>query len=767
MIKNLLCNQLKRLIQFGLALYIQLICVQNAISQTTITIQADKRGVSISPTLWGIFFEDLNWAADGGLYGELVQNRSFEYINVFGSNFTPTTAWTLVQRGGASASMAISTQDPLNSVNSHYITLSITNGGSGAGLCNIGYGGIPVVNGDSYRFSFWARRSSGLIDTMSIRIENTNGALYADTKISGLTSTWAQYTATLTSSMTDFNARLLVLTRETGSVDMDMISLFPVKTFKNRANGLRADLAQRLVDLKPKFIRFPGGCIVHSNNLATSYRWKETIGPIETRRTIPNRWGYLQSCGLGYYEYFQLCEDLKAEPLPVLPVGVSCHWKTPYEVVPMDSMKPWVDDALDLIEYANGPITSTWGAKRAQAGHPEPFNLKFIGVGNEEWGPEFKERSDLFITAIRSKYPDIKIIGTAGPSAAGTDYTDLWNYNRTAKTDLVDEHYYMNIDWFKQNTHRYDSFDRNGPKVFAGEYASGTSSTTKKMVTNAICEAAFMTGLERNSDVVQLSCYAPLFRAVHCNGSPAEQPWEPDLIYFNNHASYGTPSYYAQMLFANNTGNYILPINLGSTGANGPIFCVCSKDTSTGDIILKVVNISTLTINDTLRILGEPSLQQTGIKIVMTSANQTDTNGFEQPQKVSPVISKLDSVSSSFITRFLPNSITILRLATRPTNTIGDVNTGNLNTGFHLSTRIVSGKNLNIILNLPEPGLISTKLVDCSGKTIANVFERQQFKKGIQRITWQLPEGKVIRNGMYILMLSINGRLVSMPCVMY
>jgi alpha-L-arabinofuranosidase len=765
MTKSIFQNVVKRTIFICLALCFVFICTQSTIAQTTITIQADKRGISISPHLWGIFFEDLNWAADGGLYGELVQNRSFEYINAFGSNFTPTTAWTLIQRGGASASMTLGSQNPLNSANPHYLTLSVSNGGNGAGLSNSGYGGIPVTKGSTYHFSFWAKQNSGRIDTILIRIESTNGTLYSDAKISGLTSNWAQYTVSLTCNVTDSDARLLVLSTETGSIDMDMISLFPVKTFKNRENGLRADLAQRLVDLKPKFIRFPGGCIVHSNNIATAYRWKETIGPVEARKTNSNRWGYMQSCGLGFYEYFQLCEDLGAEPLPVLPVGVSCHWKTPYEVVPMNSMKPWVDDALDLIEYANGPATSTWGAKRAQAGHPEPFNLKYIAVGNEEWGPEFKERSDLFITAIRAKYPDIKIVGTAGPNVTNFDYTDLWNYNRQAKSDLVDEHFYMDLEWFKQNTHRYDSFDRNGPKVFAGEYASGILWATKKTLSNAVAEAAFMTGMERNSDVVQLSCYAPLFRAVHCNGAPAEQPWDPDLIYFNNHASFGTPSYYAQLLFANNTGHYLLPINLDTTGANGPIFGVCSKDTVSGDIILKVVNTSNQTITDSIRIQAEPALQRTGVKIVMTSANLLDENGFEQPEKVAPVVSKLDSVSASFQTRFLPNSITILRLATRPPVAIGNVHYSKLDVETHLSAHIISGNRLSVSLNLPKSTKLSAKLVDCSGKAMVNLLQQQVFEKGNQHIVWQLPHGKTIRNGMYILIVSINGQLVTIPCV--
>jgi alpha-L-arabinofuranosidase len=744
--------------------------VFGAQTQTTTTIQADKPSHAISPLLWGIFFEDINWAADGGLYGELVQNRSFEYIDVFGSGFTPTTAWSLVQRGGAAASMAVSTQNPINSVNNHFISLNITKSGTGAGISNSGYSGIPVKKDEKYIFSIWARRNSGLIDSLEVKIESVNGTVYGSTKIAGITASWAKYTAEITCNSTDINARLLVLTNATCRIDLDMISLFPQKTFNNRPNGLRADLAQHLADLKPRFIRFPGGCIVHSNNIATAYRWKKTIGPLETRTTIPNRWGYLQSCGLGYFEYFQLCEDLGTEPLPVLPVGLACHFKTPYEVVPMDQMQPWVDDALDLIEYANGPVTSTWGAKRAEAGHPEPFNLKYLGVGNEEWGEEFKPRSDLFINAIRSKYPDIKIVGTAGPNVTSTDYTDLWSYNRTAKTDAVDEHYYMGVDWFKNNTHRYDSFDRNGPKVFAGEYASGTWTQNIKMLNNAIVEAAFMTGLERNSDVVLLSCYAPLFRAVHCNGKPAEQPWDPDLIYFNNNSSYCTPSYYTQMLFANNTGHILLPVDLGGAGVNGPMFYVASKDTVTKEIILKAVNISTLTITSTIKLQGVTQVQSKGVRILMTSASINDTNGFAQPQKVAPVTSTIEGVSSSFQQQFPPNSVTVLRIATKPIVAVKEnFKSAEIfaNEKLYINACVSSENRIKISWYFPQKSTVSARLVDYAGRNIAKVLSSKVFDSGVRSFDYVLENKKCVSNGMYVLLFTVGGRTISVPCVKY
>ncbi|NLD98746.1 MAG: hypothetical protein GX640_02635, partial [Fibrobacter sp.] len=608
---------------------------------------------------------------------------------------------------------------------------------------------------------------SGQTDSMIIRIESATGVVYASGKISGLTTTWKQFSTTLTSNTTDNDARLVVLTTNTALIDMDMISLFPVKTFKGRVNGLRADLAQKLADMNPGFMRFPGGCVVHSNNLATAYRWKGTIGPIEQRTTIPNRWGYLQSCGLGYFEYFQFCEDIGAEPLPVLPVGVSCHFKTPYEVVPMSEMQPWVDDALDLIEYANGPVTSTWGAKRAEAGHPEPFNLKYIAIGNEEWGPEFKARSDLFISAIRAKYPDIKIIGTAGPNVTSSDYTDLWAYNRSVQIDLVDEHYYMNIDWFKQNTKRYDSFNRNGPKVFAGEYASGTWTTTIKRLSNAIAEAAFMTGLERNSDVVLLSCYAPLFRAVHCNGKPAEQPWDPDLIYFNNNASYCTPSYYTQSMFSNNTGHVLVPMDIEQQYSDGPLFGVCSKDTLTSEIILKVVNISVGQMTYTIQTNGAPTLEKSATRIVLTSANMNDTNGFSQPQKVAPVTSTFDSVSSSFQYRFPGNSLTIFRFATRPPLDAQKIGNRSLHTGIKLRAGMAGANNFRVSFNLPKQSRVSARLIDSNGKNVATVIKGKQFNQGEHTFEWKTPVDKPVGTGMYIILLLIDGRVISAPLVRY
>jgi alpha-L-arabinofuranosidase len=729
-------------------------------AQTTITVQADKPGIAISPQLWGIFFEDINWAADGGLYAEMVQNRSFEYANVFGSNFTPTTAWSIVQRGGASATLVVTTQSPLNAVNTHYVTLSVTAVGNGAaGLCNSGYAGIAVKSGETYNFSFFARRTSASAASFTITLESTGGTVYSTATMPSVVGPWTKYSAAITSNATDTNARLVIVTNTIGNTDLDMISLFPQNTFKNRDNGLRADLVQRLIDLKPGFIRFPGGCVVHSNNLATSYRWKTTIGPVEGRKNNANRWGYMQTCGLGFYEYFQLCEDIGAKPLPVLPVGVSCHFKTPYEVTPIDSMQPWINDALDLIEYANGASTTTWGALRAAAGHPAPFNLEYIGVGNEEWGQEFKDRSNLFISAIRAKYPSLKIVGTAGPSPSGSDYTDLWAYNDSQKTYVVDEHYYMDTTWFIHNSHRYDGFDRSGPKVFAGEYAS--RSPMQKTLANAIAEAAFMTGLERNGDVVALSCYAPLFRHVNCNGSPAEGPWDPCLIYFDNAKSFCTPSYYVQALFANNTGHCLLPATVQPAAPDGPLFCVSSKDTVTGDIIIKVINTSKNAITATVQVSGVTSLQPGGTLTVVTTDSVTQVNSFTQPTKIAPVTTALTNVAPTLQRRFPAYSASVLRYATRAVSlrhgqpSVSSAQSDSPFKGFGMQSN--SRNVVHVNWSQDKAGLVSIKLYTSSGKLVAPIVTNSRYGSGMHRITWSSPATRAL-HGLYLLVGTVDNR---------
>ncbi len=727
-------------------------------AQKTITITADKPGISISPTLYGIFFEDINWAADGGIYAEMIQNRSFEYIDAFGSQFTPLTAWSLILRGGATASMAVATAQPVNEANPRYVEIKIEKAGSGAGIANAGFGGIAVTSGETYNASLWMKRAGDQAMPVALSIEKHDGTALGSAVIDSITSSWACYKTAIKVNASETAARFVVTAGGVGTVAMDMISLFPQKTFKNRQNGLRSDLVQRLIDLKPQFMRFPGGCIVHSNNLATAYRWKTTIGPVERRRWNANRWGYMQSGGLGFFEYFQLCEDIGAAPLPVVPCGVSCHFKSPYQTVPMGELQPWIDDALNLIEYANGPATSTWGAERAAAGHPQPFNLEYIGIGNEEWGPEFKERSTLFVKAIREKYPSVKIVGTAGPSESGADFTDLWAYNRTQKTDIVDEHYYQPTSWFLANTRRYDGYARNGPLVFAGEYAS--RDPVQKTLSNAVAEAAFMTGLERNGDLVRLSSYAPLFCHVNCNGSPAEGPWNPDLIYFDHYRSYVTPSYQVQALFANNAGHRIVPTAIsGSASGSGPLYAVTSLDTLSGDIIIKVVNSGSAAETCTLRVEGQPALQPTGSATVLTSGKSDDANSFTQPELVKPVKQALTNVSPRFVRAFPANSVSVVRLATQSTSIRG--NRKEAPAAFSdaaITFEGASGSAFAVKLALRQGSHCTIRWISPAGDLLATLLDTYVPAGGRTIRCSGLLRGRPLPSGVHILDVSLGGK---------
>lgn len=516
----------------------------------TLTVSGNQTGKAISPDLFGIFFEDLSYAADGGLYAELVQNRSFEYNSIDNTSFTALTSWSLVTRGGGSATIVVDSASPLNANNRHYLTLAISNAGTGVGVMNAGWDGIALTSGATYAYSFFAKRSASLTSPITVQLENTGGTVYGTATVSAVTSNWASYAGTITSNATNANSRLVILATGTGTVNLDMISLFPPNTFKNRANGLRADIAQKIADLQPKFMRFPGGCLVHGQGVANIYKWKNTIGPLEQRKEDRNIWNYHQSMGLGFYEYFQFCEDIGAKPLPVVAAGTCCPNSIGGQKgIPMDSMKYYVQDILDLIEWANGDSTSAWGAKRAAAGHPKPFNLEYLGVGNEDdITPLFKERFQMIYDSLRRYHPEIKVCGTSGPFPDGGNFVEGWKYAKQLGMDMVDEHYYVDPPWFLANSTRYDNYSRPGPKVYIGEYASkGTT------LYNAICEAAYMTSLERSGDVVNMASYAPLL----CNAN--HQSWNPDLIYFNNTALYATPSYYTQKLFCTNQGDTYVP----------------------------------------------------------------------------------------------------------------------------------------------------------------------------------------------------------------
>jgi alpha-L-arabinofuranosidase len=527
------------------------------------TVDSGGPGPEVSPLMHGIFFEDINYAGDGGLYAELVENRSFEHKAAM-------HAWREEKRGPAAGTQALARAAPIHPQNPRFLRLNVTTVGDGYGVSNLGYGGIPVKGGEEYRFAIHARAGAGYTGGLQVQLEAPDGRVLAEGKIGQLTSSWQRHKLVLACPETVQAARLVVLADAVGQVDLDMISLFPKNTFKGRENGLRADLAQLLADMKPGFMRFPGGCIVEGKDLANAYRWKETVGDIATRKQNWNRWQevmaspnvsqYSQTYGLGFFEFFQLCEDIGAAPVPILNCGMSCQFQDS-QLVPLSGLDPWVQDALDLVEFANGAVTTTWGKVRAEMGHPEPFGLKYLGVGNEQWGPKYFDRYLVFQKALKARYPELILITTSGPGVDDGNWRYAWDrFRKGVPAEIVDEHYYRPLDWFLSQSARYDVYDRNGPKVFAGEFAAHRQDK-RNTLDAAVCEAAFMTGLLRNADVVRMSCYAPLL------ARDGFTQWRPDLVFFDATRVMPTPSYHVQAMYAKNRPDRILPSVFEQNGA--------------------------------------------------------------------------------------------------------------------------------------------------------------------------------------------------------
>ncbi len=639
-----------------------------------LVIRADQPGAKISPTMYGIFFEDINFGADGGLYAELVKNRSFEFPD-------PLMGWSEVQIAAAVGTIHVLDKDPLNPANPHYLRVTTTDAETGYGIANDGFSGMGVRKGEEYLFSAFGRDKTGK-SVLRVELVTPDGRVLAKTKVKGFGPEWTRKSVSLRPKDTEPKARLQVLLETfNATVDLDMVSLFPKKTWKGRPNGLRADVVQWLADLKPGFMRFPGGCIVEGRYLSTRYQWKNTIGKPEERRLIINRWNdefkhrpapdYFQTFGLGFYEYFLLCEDIGAEPLPILNCGMACQFNSA-EVVPLDQLDPYIQDALDLIEFANGPATSPWGAKRAAMGHPKPFNLKYLGVGNEQWGPQYIERYVPFVKAIKEKYPEVHLIGATGsdptifPNGA-TEVEFLRKELRKLNAEIIDEHFYRGPDWFLDNAGLYDSYERAGPKVFVGEYAAQSVGVASPDNRNnwkcALAEAAFMTGLERNADLVIMSCYAPLF------GHEDRWQWRPDLIWFDNLSSYGTPNYYVQQLFSRNRGDVVLPVEV--SGQQPPsskqpgLYVTASRDEKAGEVIVKVVNSAEEPTPANVQLTGAGRVVSRGTMIVLAGGKLTDENSIAEPRKIVPVMSSLKGVSGKFKHTFPPCSLTVLRLKTK------------------------------------------------------------------------------------------------------
>ena len=620
-------------------------------------IDVQKTGAPIQSTMYGIFFEDINFGADGGLYAELVKNRSFEFENPFGG-------W--VPFGNVS----VQTQKPCFDRNPHYVRLSYEKELTGTGLDNEGFNGIGIKEGEKYDFSLYARTWSGDAPVkLRINLVNSRNDLYEQKEIEVSGKEWKKYTVVLTPGTTEARSRLRITMATKGTVDLEHISLFPQKTFNNRPNGMRADLAQALKDLKPGVFRFPGGCIVEGTNKATRYQWKNTIGPVENRPININRWNYTfphkkfpdyyQSYGLGFFEYFQLSEDIGAEPLPVLNCGLSCQYENqdPNENCPVDELQPYIDDALDLIEFANGPVTGKWGKIRADMGHPAPFNLKLIAIGNEQWGPLYPERLELFVKAIRAKYPEIKIIGSSGPQSEGADFDYLWPEMKRLKVDLVDEHFYRSPEWFLNGAKRYDSYDRQGPKVFAGEYACHPANRENSFLA-ALCEAAFMTGFERNADVVHLCTYAPLFAHVDA------WQWRPDLIWFDNLSLVKTPNYYVQQLYGHNAGTNVVPLTMQGEAVTGQqdLYATAAVDKHSDELIIKVANTGIRDKRVKLDLNGLPAGKHKGTLTLLHSSDLEAKNTLCRPSVVVPVVSDIELEAPQAEVTLKPLSFSVYRI---------------------------------------------------------------------------------------------------------
>ena len=610
-----------------------------AYAQThTFDVNTKKVGAKVQPTMYGIFFEDINYAADGGLYGELVKNRSFEFPDAL-------MGWK------AFGKFEVKNDGPFERC-PHYVVLGYSgHNDTATGLQNEGYFGIGIEKAEDYRFSVWAKAISGdatvevsLVDESTM--EEHQEFATAELKVSG--NEWKKYELVLKPTKTVQKANLRLLLKGKNSVALEHVSLFPKHTFKDRDNGMRRDLAQALYDLHPGVFRFPGGCIVEGSSLEQRYQWKNSIGPVENRPLNGNRWlstfnyrlfpDYYQSYGLGFYEYFLLSEDIGAEPLPVLNVGMACqyqNWNNPKAHVPVDSLQPYIQDCLDLIEFANGDVNTTWGKKRAEMGHPAPFNLKFLAVGNEQWDNLYYERLRPFVKAIKAKYPNIKLIGTSGPDSEGEMFDKGWKAMKELKADLVDEHFYRDEHWFLSHGLRYEGYDRKGPKVFAGEYACHGKGKKWNHFETSLYEAAFMTDLERNADVVDMATYAPLF--AHVDG----WQWRPDMIWYDNTRMFKTVSYYVQQMYACNKGTNVLPLTMngkavaGQEGQDG-LFASAVVDKQKGEVIVKVANTSDKTQEVTLNLNGLKGSRSASLTTLQCD-NMDAENTLDNPNKIRPV----------------------------------------------------------------------------------------------------------------------------------
>lgn len=631
-------------------------------------ITVTKNGPAINPNMYGVFFEDINFGADGGVYAELIKNRSFEF-------FRPLMGWNIRQRPFVEGNATIQNR-PGQTNNPRFLRLKLNDTSKEKlSIENEGFRGMGLKAGLDYDFSIMYRllNSSGI--KLHIELLDTGKHIIGKASLSLKTTdtSWSKATSFLSSNQTVEKGSFRMWIEGSGILDMDMVSLFPTDTWKGRKGGMRADMVQMLADMKPGFLRFPGGCIVEGFDLSQRYRWKNTVGPVEERQLIINRWNfefahrptpdYFQTFGLGFFEYFQLAEDMNAEPLPILNCGMACQFNTG-EVVAMKDMQPYIDDALDLIEFANGDVSTTWGKVRSNMGHPASFNLKYIGIGNENWGPQYIERLKLFQDAIKAKYPQMKIVASSGTDPDGERFDYLNNALREMKIEVIDEHFYRRPEWFFANASRYDNYPRTASKIFCGEYAAQSDRTVSVNNENnwitALSEAAFLTGLERNADVVEIASYAPLF--AHKEG----WQWRPDLIWVDNLKTVGTTDYQVQKLFSIHKGTNVISVTLNGmvlSGNTDSLYASGSFDNKTNVAIVKVVNGGGQSQTIDLSFKGG-KVQKNGTAITLQNNDLRAGNTLLQPETILPQTSSLKSTQTTRVT-IKPYSVNIYKINLR------------------------------------------------------------------------------------------------------
>ena len=629
----------------------------------TVKVNIDQSIAKVQPNMWGVFFEDINFGADGGIYAELIKNRSFEFTK-------PLMGWTVQRKKANEGEILVVNRADVKATNPRYIQINNENGVFG--ITNEGFKGIGVKKGLKYNFSVMYRQLAAGVKLHLQLLDANNQVIGEGNLIPTETGNeWKKQSTSFTATQTDPKAKFAITFEGKGKIDLDMISLFPGDTWKNRPQGLRSDMVQLLADMKPGFIRFPGGCIVEGTDLANRYQWKNTIGPIEDRKLIINRWNtefsnrsapdYFQSFGLGFFEYFQLAEDIGSDALPILNCGMACQFNSG-EVAALDELDPYVQDALDLIEFANGDVSTTWGKKRADLGHPKPFNLKMMGVGNENWGPQYLERLAIFTKAIKAKYPDFKLINSSGTDPQGDRFNLLNTSLRENKADFIDEHYYRPADWFLKNAGRYDNYPRNETKVFVGEYAVHADQnyvgSNRNNWQSALASASLMTGLERNADVVQMASYAPLFAHIDA------WQWAPDMIWVDNLQSYGTPDYYVQKLFSTNKGTDVVSITLDGKNIIGQdgLYASSVIDSKKKELIIKISNSSDQPKTIDFDLEGKRKLQSKGTVEELASTNLNQINSFTNPEALSPKISAVKIKDKKLITNLKPYSFNVFKI---------------------------------------------------------------------------------------------------------